>query len=59
VPGGNTPHFSKDLEAFLMTWGGQERDKGEFEALFNRVNMKLTSVTETQSLLSIIEAKIA
>lgn len=59
VPGGNVPHFSKDLEAFLITWGGQERDQGEFEALFEKVGMKLASITETQSLLSIIEAKIA
>lgn len=59
VPEGNVPHFSKDLEAFLMTWGGQERDQQEFETLFNRAGLELVSITETPAVLSIIEAKIA
>lgn len=58
VPGGNVPHFSKDLEAFLITWGGQERDRAEFETLLDNVGMSIVSIKETPSLLSIIEAKI-
>ncbi len=59
VPEGNVPHFSKDLEAFLMTWGGQERDLAEFERLFQQVGLKLVSVTETGTALSLLEVKIA
>lgn len=59
VPTGNEPHFSKDLEAFLMTWGGQERDKEEFKVLLSKAGLTLESITETSSTLSIIEAKIS
>lgn len=55
VPDGNSPHFSKDLEVFLMTWGGNERDRVEFDTLFASVDMKINSVTEAETLLSIIE----
>lgn len=58
VPEGNVPHFSKDLEAFLMTWGGQERDRTEFEKLFNKVGLKLSSVIETPTPLSVLEVEI-
>ncbi|MFW1676729.1 methyltransferase [Pontibacter sp. JAM-7] len=59
VPAGNVPHFSKDLEAFLLTWGGQERDRDEFEQLFARVGLQLASVIETPTALSILEVKLA
>ncbi|MFY0677130.1 MAG: hypothetical protein JXR18_07610 [Neptuniibacter sp.] len=55
VPEGNVPHFSKDLEAFLMTWGGQERDKAEFVNLFDKVGLELKSVIETPTPLSVLE----
>lgn len=58
VPEGNLPHFSKNLEAFLMTWGGQERDRAEFEHLFNKVGLKLSHVIETPTPLSILEVEI-
>lgn len=59
VPEGNVPHFSKDLEAFLMTWGGQERDQAEFENLFNKVGLKLSSVIQTPTPLSVLEVEIS
>jgi hypothetical protein len=55
----NEPHFSKDLEAFLMTWGGQERDAKEFGALLNKAGFVLETITDTSSTLSIIEAKVS
>ena len=58
VPEGNVPHFSKDIEAFLMTWGGQERDKEEFEKLFSRVGLTLTAVIETPTPLSVLEVQL-
>ncbi len=59
VPMNNEPHFSKDLEAFLMTWGGQERDAKEFGALLNKAGFVLETITDTSSTLSIIEAKVS
>jgi hypothetical protein len=58
VPEGNIPHFSKDLEAFLITWGGQERDMAEFENLFNKVGLKLSSVIATPTPLSVLMVEI-
>jgi hypothetical protein len=57
VPEGNGSHFSKDLEVFLMTWGGNERDKFEFENLAAQANLEIVSVHEPATLLSIIEMK--
>jgi hypothetical protein len=58
VPEGNVPHFSKDVEAFLMTWGGQERDRAEFENIFKKAGLKLSSVIETPTVLSVLEVEI-
>lgn len=59
VPEGNVPHFSKDIEAFLMTWGGQERDLAEFDKLCKKTGLKITSVIETPTPLSVLEIQIA
>lgn len=57
VPEGNGSHFSKDLEVFLMSWGGNERDQFEFEKLAQQAELEISSVYETATLLSIIEMK--
>ena len=57
VPDGNVPHFSKDLELFLITWGGNERNRAEFEAIFEAAGFDLINVIDTGLVLSITEAR--
>ncbi len=57
VPDGNVPHFSKDLEIFLVTWGGNERNRSEFEAIFDAAGFKLINTIDTGMVLSITEAR--
>jgi O-methyltransferase len=57
VPNGNVSHFSKDLEVFLITWGGQERDRDEFEGLLHGAGLKINNIYNTPTVLSIIEAQ--
>ena len=57
VPEGNGPDFSKlmDLNMLVMT-GGRERTEQEYAALFAAAGFKLTGVTPTESVFSVIEA---
>ena len=57
VPQPGEPHFAKymDLE-MLMLNGGQERTTEEYAALFAQAGLKLSGVTPTEGLQSIIEA---
>jgi hypothetical protein len=56
LPGDDTPAMAKliDLEMLLMP-GGRERTEAEYRALFEAAGFRLTSVTPTQSPLSVIE----
>jgi hypothetical protein len=56
LPGDDTPAMVKliDLEMLLMP-GGRERTEAEYRALFEAAGFRLTSVTPTQSPLSVIE----
>jgi hypothetical protein len=57
IPPGNDPFPGKllDLEMLLMTDGGRERTRAEFETLFARAGLKLSRVVPTRSEVSIVE----
>lgn len=57
IPPGNDPFPGKllDLEMLIMTNGGRERTRAEFEALFARAGLKLSRVVPTRSEVSIVE----
>jgi len=58
VPAGNDPSISKDFDMTMMTFpGGIERTEAEFRALYEASGFKLTSVTPTNSMVSVIEGK--
>ena len=60
VPTGNAPSISKDFDMTMMTFpGGIERTEAEFRTLFEKSGFKLTSVTPTTTMISIIEGKPA
>ena len=60
VPSGNEPNLSKliDLEMMLMP-GGRERTAEEFSALFARAGFVLTRIVPTESMLSVVEGRLA
>ena len=55
---GNDPDFAKllDLEMLVITTGGRERTRADFEAIFDRAGLRLDRVTKLQSGPSLIEA---
>jgi len=60
-PWGNVPHFSKDVEAFLMNVGvDQERDKAEFENnIQKKAGLKATvCLLNTKRSFSVLEVEI-
>jgi hypothetical protein len=57
VPPGNDPSASKDFDNTMMTFpGGMERTELEFKALLDRAGFKMTSVTPTATMVSVVEA---
>jgi hypothetical protein len=58
IPKGAKPHISKliDLE-MLLSVGGKERTRAEFDALLTRAGFKMTAVFATASPASVIEAR--
>jgi hypothetical protein len=57
VPPGNDPSASKDFDITMMTFpGGMERTEPEFKALLDRAGFKMTSVTPTATMVSVVEA---
>ncbi|NIN73128.1 MAG: methyltransferase [Gemmatimonadetes bacterium] len=61
IPGPNEAHLSKlaDIEIFVMTDGGRERTKQEYEALYEAAELRLTKVVPTDSPWSIVEGVAA
>ncbi|UCC84286.1 MAG: methyltransferase domain-containing protein [Gemmatimonadota bacterium] len=61
IPGPNEPHLSKlaDIEIFVMTDGGMERTKQEYQALYEAAELRLTKVIPTNSPWSIVEGVAA
>jgi len=58
VPPGNDPSASKDFDITMMTFpGGMERTEPEFRALLDRAGFRLTSVTPTATMVSVVEAR--
>lgn len=54
--GNDAEVFMLDLEMLVMTPGGRERTKGEFEALFSSTGFRLDDVVPTNCPLSIFRA---
>ncbi|MEZ0391629.1 MAG: methyltransferase [Pseudobdellovibrionaceae bacterium] len=59
VPGPNEVDFSKflDLEMLVVTEGGKERTKAEFEKLFASAGFQLERIVPTISMAQVIEAR--
>ncbi|NIM52941.1 MAG: methyltransferase [Gemmatimonadales bacterium] len=57
IPGPNEPHLSKlaDIEMLVMTDGGRERTKQEYQALYEAAGLRVTGVIPTNSPWSIVE----
>ena len=58
VPPGNEPALAKfmDVNMMMMHPGGCERTEAEYQALLEAAGFKLTKVTPTRSMVSVIEA---
>jgi O-methyltransferase domain/Dimerisation domain len=54
---GNEPFFGKqlDVELLLTTPGGRERTEAEYRSLLSAAGFELTTITPTESLVSVIE----
>jgi hypothetical protein len=60
MPQGDMPHFSKLLDmTMLVTTGGQERTKAEYDQLLHKAGFQLIRVLPTNSQASLIEALCA
>ena len=58
VPTGNEPSLAKDFDMTMMAFpGGIERTEEEYVSLLDRAGFRLTSVTPTASMVSVIESK--
>lgn len=57
IPRGNDHHQAKDLDLLLMpAFPGKERTQAEFERILAAAGLRLTRVTPTETVLSIVEA---
>jgi hypothetical protein len=60
VPAGNERSISKDFDMAMMTLpGGVERTEAEFRSLLEQAGFKVTSVTPTSTMVSVVEGKPA
>ena len=60
LPEGDTPHPGKMTDLLMLVGpGGQERTEQEYDTLLRKAGFRLTSVVQTASPVSIIEAVIA
>jgi hypothetical protein len=58
VPEGNGPSMSKVFDIAMLAFpGGRERTEAEFGALLQASGFKLTSVTPTTSMVSVVESR--
>jgi hypothetical protein len=58
VPSGNAPSLAKDFDMTMLTFpGGLERTEAEFRALLQASGFRLTSVTPTATMVSVVEAR--
>ncbi len=59
VADGNVRDFAKDEDIAMLTlFGGKERTKSEWEALFKAVGLRLIKIHSTASMISILEVGI-
>ena len=60
IPPGNDPNFTKLLDLNMMVIpGGKERTEVEYRELFQAAGFRLTSITPTQTDVSVIEGRPA
>ena len=61
IPPGNDPFPGKllDLNMLVMTEGGRERTPGEYALLLERAGLRLSRITPTPALTSVVEAVAA
>ncbi|MEU5881221.1 hypothetical protein [Spirillospora sp. NPDC047279] len=60
VPHGNDPHQANNLDLLLMAaFPGRERTRDEFERLFAAAGLRLTGITPTGTVVSVVEARAA
>ncbi|WP_369182410.1 methyltransferase [Streptomyces sp. Y1] len=60
VPDGNAPHQSKALDLMMMgSLTGRERDAADFAALLDAAGLRLSRITPTGTVLSVVEAVAA
>ena len=58
VPSGNEPSLAKDFVMVMLTFpGGIERTEEEYRFLLGRAGFRLSSVTPTASIVSVVEGK--
>jgi O-methyltransferase domain len=58
VPAGNEPSLAIDYDMAMLTFpGGVERTGEEYGALFEGAGFKLTSITPTASMVSVVEGR--
>ena len=58
VATGNEPSLAKDFDTvMLMIPGGIERTEEKYRVLLERAGFRLSSVTPTASVISVVEAK--
>jgi hypothetical protein len=61
IPDDAAPSLAKllDLEMLVMTSGGRERTKKQFDALFRAAGLRLARIVPTAAEVSIIEGRPA
>jgi hypothetical protein len=58
LPSGNKPSLAKDFDMLMMVVpGGIERTEEEYRLLFKQAGFRLSSITPTTSLVSVVEGK--
>ena len=58
LPSGNKPSLAKDFDMLMMVVpGGIERTEEEYRLLFKHAGFRLSSITPTTSLVSVVEGK--
>jgi hypothetical protein len=58
VPPGNEPSLAKDFDmVMLLLPGGIERTKEEYRVLLEQAGFRLSSITPTTAVISVVEGK--
>lgn len=55
IPPGNGPHPFKWLDLTMLMIGGKERNKGQFEAIFERAGLQINRILSVTPAISVVE----